>query len=103
MEIFIENNKVKFTQGVQTFTIDYEGNEEELKWISGQLDAAFKNFMHEVKIEAINEYTENTIQHLIATNMTATVCLDCESDMITQITPLKDSCQSGGSIWETGR
>ena len=66
MEIFLENNKVKFRQGVQTFTIDYESNEEELKWMAEQLDTCFKNFMHEVKIETINEYTEKTIQNLIS-------------------------------------
>lgn len=66
MEIFIENNQVKFTQGVQTFSVDYEGDEAELKWMAEQLDTCFKNFMHEVKIETINEYTEKTIQHLIS-------------------------------------
>lgn len=70
MEIFIENNKVQFTQGVQTFTIDYEGNEEELKWMAEQLNTAFKNFMHEIKTEAINEYTEKTMQQLIAAQST---------------------------------
>lgn len=66
MEIFIENKHVKFTQGVQTFSIDYEGDEVELKWMAEQLDTCFKNFMHEVKIETINEYTEKTIQNLIS-------------------------------------
>lgn len=66
MEIFIKNNRVQFTQGVQTFSLDYEGNEDELKWMAEQLDTCFKNFMHEVKIETINEYTENTIQNLIS-------------------------------------
>ena len=66
MEIFIENNKVQFKQGVQTLTIDYEGDEEELKWMAEQLDTCFKKFMHEVKIETINEYTEKTIQNLIS-------------------------------------
>lgn len=65
MEIFIENERVKFTQGVQTFAIDYEGNQEELEWMVSQLDAAFRNFMHEIKIETIKEYTEKSIQYLI--------------------------------------
>jgi predicted RNA-binding Zn-ribbon protein involved in translation (DUF1610 family) len=66
MEIFIENKQVKFTQGVQTFSLSYEGNKKELKWMAEQLDTCFKNFMHEVKIETINEYTEKTIQNLIS-------------------------------------
>ena len=66
MEIFIKNNRVQFTQGPQTFSIDYEGNEDELKWVSEQLDTCFRNFIHEIKMEAINEYTEKTIQNLIA-------------------------------------
>lgn len=55
MEIFIENNKVKFTQGVQTFSLSYEGNKKELKWMAEQLDAAFKNLMHEVEIKAYKQ------------------------------------------------
>ena len=66
MEIFIENNKVQFTQGNQTFSLSYEGDKEELKWMAEQLDTCFKNFMHDIKMEAINEYTEKTIQHLIS-------------------------------------
>ena len=65
MEIFIENNKVKFMQGVQTFTIDYEGNEEELKWMAEQLDTCFKKFMHEIKMETINEMNSKMIQKLV--------------------------------------
>lgn len=53
MKVFIENNKVKFTQGVQTFTIDYEGSEEELAWMTKQLKNCFKNFMKEIKMESI--------------------------------------------------
>ena len=65
MEIFIENERVKFTQGVQTFAIDYKGNQEELEWFANQLNAAFRNFMHEIQIETIKEYTEKSIQYLI--------------------------------------
>ncbi len=65
MEIFIENERVKFTQGVQTFAIDYEGNQEELEWLASQLNTAFRNFMHETQIEMLNEYTEKTIKHFI--------------------------------------
>lgn len=52
MEIFIENKQVKFTQGVQTFSLSYEGSKKELKWMSEQLGTAFKNLMHEVEIKA---------------------------------------------------
>ena len=49
MKVFIENNKVKFTQGVQTFTIDYDGNEEELNWMAEQLECCFIDFMSQIK------------------------------------------------------
>lgn len=58
MEIFIENKQVKFTQGVQTFSLSYEGNKKELKWMAEQLDTAFKNFMNEIKMETIAEYNQ---------------------------------------------
>jgi len=99
MEIFIENKQVKFTQGVQTFSLSYEGNKKELKWMAEQLDTCFKNFMHEIKMETINEYTEKTIQHLISNKEPKIVCPDCGSDMITQFTSLDNSCQSCGYLW----
>lgn len=64
MEIFIKNNKVQFTQGCPTFGIDYEGDTEELKFVAEQLDTAFRNFIHEIKIQTINEITEKTINKL---------------------------------------
>jgi hypothetical protein len=41
-------HKVRFAQGVQTFTLDHEGNKKSCEWYKGQLDTAFENFKKEL-------------------------------------------------------
>ena len=35
--------RVIFTQGVQTFTLDFEGNKKECQWMQARLNECFKN------------------------------------------------------------
>lgn len=86
MEIFIEHQKVKFIQGNQTFTLDYEGDKDDLEWMRNQLNIAFENFIREIKIDTINEYTENSIKHVIMNGVES----ECEKALHKQSVTVKD-------------
>ncbi|GEM_PF-5660342 len=58
MEINIKKQagkwKVEFTHGVQTFTLDYEGNKKECLWMAERLDDCFKLFVN----DSLNEFIQ---------------------------------------------
>ncbi len=44
-------NKIQFSQGFQTFTLDYNGTIKNCKWVKKMLNKAFDNFKKEILMQ----------------------------------------------------
>ena len=95
MKVIVHENrngeyKVKFSQGVQTFTIDYHPTQkEEAEWIAERLRDAFKAFADELIANNLKDHCTCEFP-IIRNDGEAEYCGDCEKDISCPICGGKD-------------